>query len=213
MLTYSDNFGLSTGAGTCGTYIFSGNGLYDPNITGTGHQPMAFDQLMLSYEHYTVLSSKITVTVRSTDADDSIWVGVSLNAGTTAVTDYNALCENGLIVRERVGLSTHPTAVRTLVQKVDVRDFESVPSVLSDPDLQGSVSANPVEQVYYHVSSWNTENANVAGATFSVFIEYDVMFTEPRKNSASLQNKIYQWLKEEALAKGSTAIAECKHRR
>jgi len=214
-LTYSDDFGLSTGAGSCGTYVFSANGCYDPNITGTGHQPMGFDQMMLSFEHYTVLGATIALTIRSTDTDDGQWASISLNAGTTAVTDHNVLCENGEIVREKLGFSTLPNSIKTLVHKVDIRKFESVPSVLSDPYLQGTIAANPVEQVYFHISTWNAENANVAGSTSSVFIEYDVMFTEPRKNSASLQAKISQWLRDEALGKTSTLSAECKapHRR
>lgn len=197
VLTYNDDFTLNCGAGTAGSYVFSANGLYDPNITGTGHQPMAFDQLMLSFEHYTVFSSKITATVRSSDVDDSQWCAISLNAGTTAVTDHNVIMENGMVVAQKMGLAASQYAMRTLTHRVDVRTFESVPSVLSNPDLQGSITANPVEQVYYHCSTWNPETANVTGSYWSVFIEYDVLFTEPRKNSASLSKQIHSLIIEE----------------
>lgn len=38
--------------GVVGSYVFQINGPYDPNVTGIGHQPLGFDQLMLMYEHY-----------------------------------------------------------------------------------------------------------------------------------------------------------------
>jgi len=51
-LRYSDYFQLTTTSGAVSTYVFAANGLYDPNITGTGHQPMGFDQLLQFYNHY-----------------------------------------------------------------------------------------------------------------------------------------------------------------
>jgi len=191
-VTYSDYFGMNTGAGTCGTYVFSANGLYDPNITGTGHQPMAFDQMMLSFEHYAVLRSKITVTARNTDTSYAQAFAISLNAGTTAVTDKNVLLENGMVVSSKLGIhnSSGSAVMKTLSIGVDVANFQSCPSVLSDPDLHGDIAANPAEQLYFHISSWNAETANVAGGTYEVFIEYDVVFLEPRKNSASLMKQL-----------------------
>ena len=37
------------------------NSLFDPNLSGLGHQPRGFDQLMAVYEKYTVVAAKITV--------------------------------------------------------------------------------------------------------------------------------------------------------
>ena len=40
---------------------YRGNGVYDPNVTGTGHQPRGFDQFMDIYQKFTVLGSTCTV--------------------------------------------------------------------------------------------------------------------------------------------------------
>lgn len=42
-------------------YIYRGNDCYDPNYSGTGHQPVGFDELMNMYDTFTVVGSKITV--------------------------------------------------------------------------------------------------------------------------------------------------------
>lgn len=49
-------------------YTFSCNGLFDPNITRTGHQPHYFDQMVdLGYNRYCVVGSTITLKLYYTD--------------------------------------------------------------------------------------------------------------------------------------------------
>ena len=43
--------------------VFSGNGLYDPDVSGVGHQPLGFDQWMTLYNRYRVYASRIVVNV------------------------------------------------------------------------------------------------------------------------------------------------------
>ena len=38
------------------------NSLFDPDFTGTGHQPYYFDQFATIYQRYTVIGSKLTAT-------------------------------------------------------------------------------------------------------------------------------------------------------
>jgi hypothetical protein len=61
MLKYSD-FLSFTPNGAPTNYIYSCNNLYDPNVTGVGHQPRGFDQLMALYDHFVVISAVAEVT-------------------------------------------------------------------------------------------------------------------------------------------------------
>ena len=54
-LIYAENgYQLNTTSGLCGVRIFSLSSLFDPDVTGTGHQPVGYDQIMALYEEYIV---------------------------------------------------------------------------------------------------------------------------------------------------------------
>ncbi len=78
-MRYFADVELDPGAGAMAAHIFSANGLFDPDITGVGHQPYSFDQWMAVYDHYHVVGAKISVTFLSTqEAAANNHVGVSL---------------------------------------------------------------------------------------------------------------------------------------
>lgn len=52
----------SGGTGAPGFYVLSGNSLFDPDVSGTGHQPMGFDQWTAFYAQYLVMGCKVKAT-------------------------------------------------------------------------------------------------------------------------------------------------------
>lgn len=67
-LTYFEDITLNPapralGLGGTNMWAWSLNSLYDPNTSGTGHQPMFFDNYSALYDRYKVSFAKITVTV------------------------------------------------------------------------------------------------------------------------------------------------------
>lgn len=59
-LRYNDTIELTLGVSGVVGHTFRMNSLFDPDLTGTGHQPYYFDQLAALYQRYGVLSGKIT---------------------------------------------------------------------------------------------------------------------------------------------------------
>lgn len=197
-LSYYDQLSLTTGAGVAGTYVYSANGLYDPDITSTGHQPMPFDQLMLSFEHYCVVGAKMTCNFKNASTTNTIGIGISLNAGPSAITSVQQIVENGVMVRDRLPVAPSSETLKTLSIPTSIAKFGSVRDLLDNPDYNGSVAANPVEQSYFHISVWCPDSLSlVSGITVEVYIEYDAWFFEPRKNSVSVNQVIHKLLIEE----------------
>lgn len=89
-LAYSQVVRLTSGSGgLSGTsQVFRANSLYDPDLTGTGHQPYGFDQLCSAtgpYSRYKVCGAVITARVTAPALDDGVWVAVAIhNPGSSA---------------------------------------------------------------------------------------------------------------------------------
>lgn len=77
-------------------YQFRCNSIYDPDYTGTGHQPRSSDEFAQIYKHYNVISSKITVRCNpstSTNTVPCVWGVVQ----TTAPADLVGLTRDSII--------------------------------------------------------------------------------------------------------------------
>jgi len=59
---YFDNITLTSSTGAVAKQVLRANSIFDPDFTGTGHQPLYHDQLQAIYNRYYVKSSTIKVT-------------------------------------------------------------------------------------------------------------------------------------------------------
>lgn len=66
-LKYVDFIQLDPATTVPAFWNFCANGMYDPNQTGVGHQPMGYDQYATLYNHYHVMESYIKVTFMTPD--------------------------------------------------------------------------------------------------------------------------------------------------
>ena len=63
------------GSGGANSWAFSFNSLFDPDVTGTGNQPMYFDNYSAIYERYKVSFAKIKATVVNHSVNTAVWNG------------------------------------------------------------------------------------------------------------------------------------------
>jgi hypothetical protein len=153
---------------------WSCNGLYDPNITGTGHQPMYFDQLIGLYDHYTVLRSRFKIQVSCPTANIGINWGVYLEDDTGATLSGTYVYEHGGVSTMEITQASNP---KTLYSKwSSARTFG--PGTQSDPTMQGDAANNPTEQSLYTVVVNDITASSSDTIYLSVQIEYDVVWDE-----------------------------------
>lgn len=193
-LYYESALGLTLPtSGNVVTYFFSANGMFDPNITGTGHQPIGFDQMMLMYEQATVVRSSIQVTFNVGPGLTGEF-GVALFPDASALTNPSQLVENGLVnyVPLTSGSSTFQNQrIRSVVRlDCDICKYfgrRGIRSLLNDDNLYTTAAANPVEQAYYGVVAWqiSPDGSTTTSLGFDVLISYDVIYWEPRKLTES----------------------------
>ncbi len=189
-LTYhEEELSFTSTSGVPGGYVYSCNGMFDPNISGTGHQPLGFDQMMLMYEQYTVISSKITVDILNSNMTALSRAAVYLSPDATILSDPNRAIENGLLKTLILFPNTTFLSCKQINLNCDVRRYfgrnRSARGLLNDPELFGTAAANPVEQAYFVVSAWDPFGTNTLTYFVNVTIEYMAYFWEPRKLTES----------------------------
>jgi hypothetical protein len=168
----------ATNIGTVSGYVFSCNGLFDPDITSTGHQPMGFDQVMLFYNHYHVRSSKINVNFRNT-AGVPINCAIRVTADTTIGTSAETFLEFGGYNTETLDAKSVSGSVKRLIESCDIKRFQGVDDIMDVTELSGTIAANPAEGSFFHVVVWDPLSTGGI-VTAEVVIDYVATFSEPR---------------------------------
>lgn len=146
---------------------------------------MGFDQMMLYFNHYTVLRSRIRVVFATTAAATPVTVGLSITGNPTPLTVIEQIVENGDVQFQQLTYAGDFGSQATLASSVDAGHFQTVPVTLDDPNMRGDAASNPTEQLYYNLHCWNATSAGVVSCTFQLLVEYDVVFHEPRKGPLS----------------------------
>lgn len=160
---------------------YRANSVYDPDYTGTGHQPLGFDQVAAWYNHYRVLGSKIRVTVlngSTVAANACTAVGVYLSDDTTVPTSWEHMAELG---RGMQRLITTANSGRASVRTgFSVRKFFG-PNI-DKGNTSAPVTTNPAEEAYFNVYAQAIDSSTTLGVNLQikVEIEYTVDFFEPK---------------------------------
>jgi len=157
---FEPSYTLTGASGVIAQYAFTANGIYDPNITGTGHQPLGFDTMMTYYDQYTVLNSKITVRCFGNGVQPAS-VSICLAPDTTSLALPDVV-ENGYIKLSHVdgrGNGGYGTGNRITEVSLncDVSSYfgrNGGRVILNDPYLSGTATSNPTEQVYFIINTW-----------------------------------------------------------
>ncbi len=129
---------LNASTGQSQFYLMSGNSLYDPNQSGSGHQPYYFDQLTTFYEKYCVLWSKISVKATTTDASRLFKVSIIPSLSSSWSISETDLAQEiagnrttvftGFQMSKGIGMVANSRKTKTLL---------GVKDVLDDPDNFG----------------------------------------------------------------------------
>jgi len=92
--TYCENITLPAAGSPGGTsvYTFMANSMYDPNNSGTGHQPLYRDEMAALYTYYTVISSAIHVTLNQSASNQSNY-GILLGRDASLPSDPTTIVE------------------------------------------------------------------------------------------------------------------------
>lgn len=182
-------------SGNVAAHYFHANGMYDPDHTGAGHQPLGYDQWATIYDHYTVLSSKIHVQQTPNGTADTqstflpgvfgVFIDDDNNLSYSKVTEVIESKQNGAMASYRaygypqtLTGGVNPSIVKTFSTK----RFFGIRNPIGKSDYRGAfIGSNPNEGAYFVLWAGAPDGAqDVPSMTFMVTIEYIAMCTEPK---------------------------------
>lgn len=177
-LRYCDLGSFTSTLGSTSFQVFSANGIFDPDISGVGHQPMWRDNYANIYNSYTVIGSKVTFTVvqLSSTFVAAPWI-ITVNGddnstiSTTAATRMESNNAASVLLDPRGGLGSV-----TLTSTFEPLMAFGV-ATKDDGASLTTVGTNPAEQWYYGFAG-ATLDSSTSTVYWKVEIEYTVKFAE-----------------------------------
>jgi len=170
---------LSSASGIMANYIFSANGLYDPNITGTGGQPLYFDQCAALYDHYTVKASRCKIMLAGNGSVSGPQVYACLALDDDTNTNYTSVAD---LISDDVaswgltgGVANKPLYLKA---KWNAKKSYGILDAATDSVMSGTAAANPSEQTYYRFAIQEAGFSATATVNFLCEIEYDTVWRE-----------------------------------
>lgn len=151
------------------------NGMFDPDFSGIGHQPLYFDQVTPIYNHYTVLESeiivKVTVISDGSEPTESPYAafGLYLEDDTSVNPNtYAGMAEQPSAVTSTARFNGEPHVIR---KKWNARQAFGG-NTMDNAQLRGTGAANPTEEQFF-TFFFTTEPAK----TVKIMVEADIIYT------------------------------------
>lgn len=179
-LKYVDSVAIDPGADALAVHRFRTNNIFDPDRTGTGHQPMHFDQFALPYEHYTIYSSKIKMTYIKNIAAATIpgVFGIYIDANaTTSYTSAEQIIEGAERSSKWLVTEGIEPMGRSVTMAWNAKKYFGVAS-LASISYKAPVGGAPADEADFVCYLGDIGGNDPAGAFFLIEIEYVALFTE-----------------------------------
>lgn len=169
------------------TFQLRGNSLFDPNKTGTGHQPYGFDQLAALYDKYKVFGSKVQLIYHSstdTAASANGIVAVFPTQEDNSPSSITLLMEAPRIKYERMGPMSGSRGSVEITHYCSTAQVEGITEAqLQDEDYGAPVTGNPANEWFWDITNASTDGTTATSGVALVTITYYAEFYG-RKNLA-----------------------------
>lgn len=184
ILRYVDHDALQSSTGIWDFCAYRANGIFDPNYTLAGHQPLGYDQWATYYNHYVVNSCRFKVTFTPTTTAGtpcacSVYLGDDASTPYAGST-YYALAEAN---RGQQKILSYAAAKPVVIRGYySAKKFFNVKDIRDNLDRIGSgIGASPAEGAIFYAGLQSMDLGSTSNVVLiKVELEYDVTFSEPK---------------------------------
>lgn len=172
--------------GTAGIYgpeqVFRLNSLYDPDFTGSGHQPYGRDQLALIYNKYCVYGALLEAEVTD-PSEDGLVIAAMIQSSGSSFTITNKTVDE---IKEKtngftVNINNTGSQKTMLRQYIDLSKVEGVSriKIMNDDPYASAFAADPVLTPYLRIALANLRNVGSGTCIIRTMITYFIKCSDP----------------------------------
>jgi len=183
---YSSRVSISGAAATVSSYAFRLNGLFDPDFTGAGSQPMYYDQFSALYSKYRVLGARWSITLCN-EASGAVVVAVCPSMQNSVDVDMAANTQQLRAKTFILGAVNGAGCIKQAKGGCRMAEVWGVPeaAVKQEDDWAALTTGNPNNVVYLWLSTTGVSTGATTLLRAWVTISYDVVFHMPKVVAAS----------------------------
>lgn len=167
---------------TAQTHFYSLNNLFDPDVTGVGHQPYYFDEVSAIYARYYVMGCSVKVTANVTTGAAQLLF--------KAQRDVTGLSATSIGV-ERPGMRS--VIVNAGGPSKATKTYYSIPNLFGlskdaykgENAYHGTFDTNPTLQYYLQLAWQHPDQVSTASGTLSIELEYYCKWYDRKRVSQS----------------------------
>lgn len=163
-------------------YLFNLNSLFDPDRTGTGHQPLGFDQLKTLYNRYRVYKVHYNINWITTTADPVMIIAVPTNES-PGIGSLETALETYAERHSKAGNVYTPCTVSGSID-LAVLNGKTLRQYTDDDTTQAVIGSSPSELLILHACFASLSVSNVTGYAV-VKLTFEAEFSDPIQLSAS----------------------------
>ena len=184
-LRYVDRIQINPSTEQVAYYTYRTNGVFDPDQSGTGHQPLGYDTWSEIYNHTCVLRSHMKCTFVSTETGTQVGlcVGAFIKPMGDALvsSELTTLLENGYSKYRIYGSKDTMQGDKSIQLSFDTRKYFGVHDVVDNDDLCATVGTNPADGANYTIFVGCLGTSDLGAVQFLVELTYDVLFMETKQ--------------------------------
>lgn len=159
-------------------YVFRGNAPFDPDQTGTGTQPVGWDNFLTFYETSFCVGSRIEVTViNNMTVPLQYAICPTTQSSTISTYDqtryYQRFVKRGFVD----GTGRGSQSCKSIVSEMAVLQFLQQPY---DRDFEATGQANPSKQFYWSFAMQSADQASPISCILQFKILYDTIWHDPK---------------------------------
>jgi len=182
-LKYSDVITLTTGVAGTALHVFRGNSVYDPDLTGTGHQPLFRDNYAAVYLKYCVTAARMTIKAINTDGTSAALImcvpsttqfGLSDVNAVSTLEQVSAACTQMMPVASR-----YPTYLKSYATSTRMLGLRK--GQIWDDSYSSVISSQTSSEWFFNIGLLSANAASGVIAKLQILITYTVEFYDREK--------------------------------